>query len=123
MSIKLDKLGADRDRALRKRDEWDAKYKELDRLYKERENTEIHDIVHAANLTPDQLAQLLQSLGHGLPAGEIPEEITKPTTENTNTTSMEEIEDEAYRELSSLEQDLGISAKTMYAVSNNLGKH
>ena len=51
MSIKLDKLGADRDRALRKRDEWDVKYKELDRLYKERENTEIHDIVHAANLT------------------------------------------------------------------------
>ena len=28
-----------------------------------------------------------------------------------------------YRELSSLEQDLGISAKTLYAVSNNLRKH
>ena len=28
-----------------------------------------------------------------------------------------------YRELSSLEQDLGISAKTLSAVSNNLGKH
>lgn len=28
-----------------------------------------------------------------------------------------------YRELSSLEQDLGISAKTLYAVSNNLGRH
>ena len=28
-----------------------------------------------------------------------------------------------YRELSSLEQDLGISAKTLYAVSNNMGKH
>ena len=28
-----------------------------------------------------------------------------------------------YRELSSLERDLGISAKTLYAVSNNLGKH
>jgi len=28
-----------------------------------------------------------------------------------------------YRELSSLEQDLGVSAKTLYAVSNNLGKH
>ena len=28
-----------------------------------------------------------------------------------------------YRELSSLEQDLGISAKTLYAVSNNLTKH
>ena len=28
-----------------------------------------------------------------------------------------------YRELSSLEQDLGIRAKTLYAVSNTLGKH
>ena len=28
-----------------------------------------------------------------------------------------------YRELSSLERDLGIGAKTLYAVSNNLGKH
>ena len=28
-----------------------------------------------------------------------------------------------YRELSSLEQDLGINAKTLYAVSNNLRKH
>ena len=28
-----------------------------------------------------------------------------------------------YRELSSLEQDLGINAKTLYAVSNNIGKH
>ena len=28
-----------------------------------------------------------------------------------------------YRELSSLEQDLGISTKTLYAVSNNIGKH
>ena len=28
-----------------------------------------------------------------------------------------------YRELSSLEKDLGFHAKTLYAVSNNLGKH
>ena len=28
-----------------------------------------------------------------------------------------------YRELSSLERDLGIKAKTLYAVSNNIGKH
>ena len=28
-----------------------------------------------------------------------------------------------YRELSSLEQDLGISARTLYAVSNNISKH
>lgn len=76
MSVRLDRLGEDRARALRKREEWDAKYKELDRLYKERENTEIHDIVHAANLTPDQLAMLLQTLGQGLPNGAVPENIT-----------------------------------------------
>ena len=28
-----------------------------------------------------------------------------------------------YRELSSLERDLGIDAKTLYAISNNIGKH
>lgn len=33
MSVRLDRLGEDRARALRKREEWDAKYKELDRLY------------------------------------------------------------------------------------------
>lgn len=27
--------------------------------YQEEENTEIHDMVHEANLTPDQLAELL----------------------------------------------------------------
>ena len=89
MSVRLDRLGEDRARALRKREEWDAKYKELDRLYKERENTEIHDIVHAANLTPDQLAILLQTLGHGLPNGAVPETITSAaatTTKNTEDT-------------------------------------
>jgi len=93
MSIRLDRLGEDRARALRKREEWDAKYKELDRLYKERENTEIHDIVHAANLTPDQLAILLQTLGQGLPNGAVPENITVAAatiTKNTEDTDDED---------------------------------
>ena len=93
MSVRLDRLGEDRARALRKREEWDAKYKELDRLYKERENTEIHDIVHAANLTPDQLAILLQTLGHGLPNGAVPEAITGAAatiTKNTEDTDDED---------------------------------
>ena len=93
MSVRLDRLGEDRARALRKREEWDAKYKKLDRLYKERENTEIHDIVHAANLTPDQLAILLQTLGHGLPNGAVPEAITgaaATTTKNTEDTDDED---------------------------------
>ena len=93
MSVRLDRLGEDRARALRKREEWDAKYKELDRLYKERENTEIHDIVHAANLTPDQLAMLLQTLGQGLPSGAVPENITggaATITKNTEDTDDED---------------------------------
>ena len=62
MSAKLDRIGADREKARKKRDEWDAKYKELDRKYKEQENVEIQDIVHAASLTPDQLAELIAKL-------------------------------------------------------------
>lgn len=62
MSAKLDKIGAEREKARQKRDEWDAKFKELDRRYKAQENIEIHDIVHAASLTPDQLAELIQGL-------------------------------------------------------------
>ena len=93
MSVRLDRLGEDRARALRKREEWDAKYKELDRLYKESENTEIHDIVHAANLTPDQLAILLQTLGQGLPNSAVPENITGAAatiTKNTEDTDDED---------------------------------
>jgi len=60
LSIKLDKLGADFEKARRKRTEWDARVKDLERRYHEEENSEIHDIVHAANLSPDQLSELLR---------------------------------------------------------------
>lgn len=60
MSARLDKIGADLAKARKKRDEWDAKAKALERKYKEVENTEIQEMVHAANLTPDKLAELLQ---------------------------------------------------------------
>lgn len=60
MSAKLDKIGSDLARARLKRDEWDRKAKELERKYREVENTEIQEMVHAANLTPDKLAELLQ---------------------------------------------------------------
>lgn len=59
MSAKLDKIAADREKARKKRDEWDAKFKDLDCRYKAQENIEIHDLVHAANMTPDELAELL----------------------------------------------------------------
>ena len=58
MGAKLDKIGADLEKARRKRAEWDAKVKDLERRYREEENSEIHELVHAANLTPDQLSEL-----------------------------------------------------------------
>lgn len=66
MSEKLDKIGADRDRAKEKRDLWDARYKELCQKYTQQENTEIHEMVRAQNMTPDQLAEVLKALQGGL---------------------------------------------------------
>lgn len=54
MSVKLEKYAAEREKARRKRDEWDARMKEWDEKYREQENTEIHEMVHAANLSPAQ---------------------------------------------------------------------
>ena len=60
MGVKLDRIGADLEKARRKRAEWDAKVKDLERRYREEENSEIHELVHAANLNPDQLSELLR---------------------------------------------------------------
>ena len=59
MSAKLDKIGADLAKAQKKKAEWEAKVVDLEKKYREVENSEIHEMVHAANLTPDQLAELL----------------------------------------------------------------
>lgn len=66
MSEKLDRIGADRDRAKEKRDQWDARYKELCQKYIQQENTEIHEMVRAQNITPDQLAEVLKALQNGM---------------------------------------------------------
>ena len=42
MSAKLDRIGADLEKARKKRAEWDAKVKDLERRYREEENSEIH---------------------------------------------------------------------------------
>ena len=60
MSAKLEKIAAEREKARVKRDEWDAKMKEWDRKYREQENEEIQTMVHAANLAPDQLAEIIR---------------------------------------------------------------
>ena len=64
---KLKKIGAELSKARAKRDEWDRKVKDLERRYREAENTCIHDMVHAANLTPEKLAELIRSAVSGIP--------------------------------------------------------
>ena len=98
MSARLDKIGADWRRAIKKAEEWSEKAKELERKYKEVENTEIHDLVHEAQLTPDQLAEVLKALKSGafpspavLPDGAVSADAG--VTENDNNMK-EENEDE-----------------------------
>ena len=85
MGAKLDRIGADLEKARRKRAEWDAKVKDLERRYREEENSEIHELVHAANLTPDQLSELLRMFDADM--------VPKPETINSMN-EQEEMQDE-----------------------------
>ena len=58
-STKLNKIKAELEKARRKREDWDGRVKDLERRYREAENTCIHEMVHAANLSPEQLAELI----------------------------------------------------------------
>lgn len=56
---KTEKISLELEKAKTKRAEWDEKIKDLEAKYIEAQNTEIHEMVRAANLTPAQLAELL----------------------------------------------------------------
>lgn len=64
---RLEKIGAELEKARVKRAEWNRRVKELERSYREEENTQIHEMVHAANLTPEQLAQLIRQVAVSMP--------------------------------------------------------
>jgi len=66
---RLARLREELEKARRKRDEWEAKVKDLERRYKEAENTCIHNMVHEANLTPEQLAELIRAASAGMIPG------------------------------------------------------
>ena len=88
MSAKLDKIGADWKRALKKAEEWAAKAKEL-------EHTEIHTLVHEAQLNPDQLAEVLKALKAGVfPSPAIVEDVmgSPEIPENESESDFEEDE-------------------------------
>ncbi len=80
MGARLDKIGAELEKARKKQAEWTSRVKDLERKYREVENSEIQEMVHAANLTPDQLAELLRMFAEDV--------VPKPAV--INTTSEEE---------------------------------
>ncbi len=67
MSDKLEKMARDIEKAKEKRDVLDKKIRELEEKFVEQENTEIHDMVREANLTPEQLSELIRLSKHTLP--------------------------------------------------------
>ena len=67
MADKLRKLGTELEKARSRRDEWDRKAKELEKRYIEEENTQIHDMVRAANLTPEELAVIIRKASVSMP--------------------------------------------------------
>lgn len=72
MFERLDRLRSELDKAVAKRNEYDAKVKELERKCKEEENSQIHGMVHALNMSPEQLQQLLAQFASGGVPGNIP---------------------------------------------------
>ena len=74
---KLEKIGADLKRARVKQAEWTRRVKDLENRYREEENSVIHSMVHAANLTPEQLAQILELAAKGT-VGVYPEQADEP---------------------------------------------
>ena len=61
---KLERIGADLKRAREKQAEWNQRVKDLENRYRE-ESGVIHSMVHAANLTPEQLAQIISLAAQG----------------------------------------------------------
>ena len=86
---RLSRLRGELMKARRKRDEWETKVKDLERRYKEAENTCIHEMVHEANLTPEQLAELIRAASAGMLSG-LPLAARKETREEEPEETSEE---------------------------------
>ena len=67
MSEKLDKLRADLARARERRIQLNNRIELLERRIAEAEKVEVAEMVRVANLTPEQLAALLQQNAHTTP--------------------------------------------------------
>lgn len=67
MSTKRLRIGAELEKARAKRDEWERRVKDLEARYNEAKKTEINDMVEAANITPEELANLIRNAKKKMP--------------------------------------------------------
>ena len=67
MSEKLERLSRELEKAKSKRASLERKIKDLEARYLEQENTEIHDMVREAQLSPEALAELIARSKRTLP--------------------------------------------------------
>lgn len=89
MFERLDKVRSDLKKAQEKRAEWDVKVKALEKKCAELEKTCIHDMMVAADLTPEQLANLIAYSKNNLPGNKPIDEIA-----NTNINKEEDLDEE-----------------------------
>ena len=89
MFERLEKVREELKRARAKRAEWDAKVKALEKKCAEMEKTCIHDMMVAAELTPEQLANLIAYSKDNLPGNKPIEEIA-----NTNVVKEDDFDEE-----------------------------
>ena len=64
---KLNRLREELKAEEKKRDSWGAKATDLERRYNEAEKLCVYGSFQAANLTPEQLAELIRSAASGIP--------------------------------------------------------
>lgn len=88
---KLEKIGADLKRARTKQAEWNQRVKDLEARYREEENSVIHTMVHAANLSPERLAEIITLAEKGI-VGVYPAQKTNENTVHENSTEQEDSE-------------------------------
>jgi acyl CoA:acetate/3-ketoacid CoA transferase alpha subunit len=80
---KLNRLREELKAAKKRRDSWEAKVKDLERRYNEAEKVCVYGIFQAANMTPEQLAELIRSAASGIPR--TPHSFREPTPKTTLT--------------------------------------
>ncbi len=99
MFERLEKYRDELARAKARRADLDAKIKELERKCKEEENAQIHGMVHAMNMTPEQLQKLLTKAAAGKLFDDEEkafsgEEVKEDETDDCDKELMEELGDE-----------------------------